>query len=92
MDDFGVKYIGKEHIMHLIKTLKEHYEVEEEWGGHRYLGITLDWDYKNCKLHLFVPKYVEHALAQFNHHQHTIATYRATVQCAKPEPAACYSD
>jgi hypothetical protein len=26
--DFGIKYIGKEHIMHLIKTLKEHYEVE----------------------------------------------------------------
>ena len=33
MDDFGVKYIGKEHIMHLINALKEHYEVEEDWEG-----------------------------------------------------------
>jgi hypothetical protein len=33
VDDFGVKYIGKEHAMHLIKILKEHYEVEEDWEG-----------------------------------------------------------
>jgi hypothetical protein len=30
VDDFGVKYIGKEHAMHLIKMLKEHYEVKED--------------------------------------------------------------
>jgi hypothetical protein len=42
VDDFGIKYIGKEHIMHLIKVLKEHYEVEEDWEGKQYLGITLD--------------------------------------------------
>jgi hypothetical protein len=29
----GVKYIGKEHIMHLIRVLKEHYEAEEDWEG-----------------------------------------------------------
>ena len=83
VDNFGVKYIGKEHVMHLINTLKEHYEVEEDWEGQRYLGITLDWDYKN------------HALAQFNHpipdqaqhqpHQHAIPTYGATVQYEKPK-------
>ena len=33
VDNFGVKYIGKEHIMHLIKVLKEHYKVEEDWEG-----------------------------------------------------------
>ena len=42
MDDFGVKYIGKEHAIHLINNLKEHYEVEEDWEGWQYLGITLD--------------------------------------------------
>ena len=47
VDDFGVKYIGKEHVMHLIKSLKEHYEVEEDWERQQYLGITLDYDYKN---------------------------------------------
>jgi hypothetical protein len=95
VDNFGVKYIGKEHLMHLIRVLKEHYEVEEDWEGTQYLGITMDWDYKNHQVHLFMPKYVEHALARFDHpvppkpqhqpHQHPIPTYRATVQYAKLE-------
>jgi hypothetical protein len=95
VDNFGIKYTGKEHVMHLIKTLKEYYEVEEDWEGLRYLGITLDWDYKNHKVHLSMPEYVERALVRFNHptpgkpqhqpHQHAIPTYGATVQYAKPE-------
>jgi hypothetical protein len=52
--------------MHLIKVLKEHYEVEENWEGKQYLGITLDWDYKNHEVHLSMPEYVECTLAQFN--------------------------
>jgi hypothetical protein len=95
MDKFCIKYIGKEQVMHLIKTLKELYEVEEDWEGWRYLGITLDWDHKNCEVHLSMPEYVERALARFNHptpdkpqhqpHQHNIPTYGATVHYAKPE-------
>ena len=42
VDNFGVKYIGKEHAMHLIKTLKEHYEVKEDWEERRDIGITMD--------------------------------------------------
>jgi hypothetical protein len=33
VDDFGIKYIGKEHIQHLINTLKENYDIEEDWDG-----------------------------------------------------------
>jgi len=55
VDDFGVKYIGKEHVHHLIQILKEHYEVEEDWGGTRYVGISLDWDYKQHQVHLSMP-------------------------------------
>lgn len=28
VDDFGIKYIGRENAEHLIKTLKDFYEVE----------------------------------------------------------------
>jgi hypothetical protein len=59
VDDFGVKYIEKEHVLHLIKVLKEHYEVEEDWGSTRYIGITLDWDYNHHEVHLSMPEYVE---------------------------------
>ena len=30
VDDFGVKYVGKEHADHLIKLLREHYVVEDD--------------------------------------------------------------
>jgi hypothetical protein len=46
VDNFGVKYIGKKHAQYLINTLKQDYKIKEDWDGHRYLGITLDWDYK----------------------------------------------
>jgi hypothetical protein len=58
VDGFGVKYIGKERVLHLIKVLKvrEHYKVEEDWGGTRYIGITLDWDNKHHEVHLSMPE------------------------------------
>jgi hypothetical protein len=31
VNDFGVKYIGKDNVQHLINTLKQDYEIEEDW-------------------------------------------------------------
>ena len=31
VDDFGVKYVGKEHAEHLLNTLKQHYKIESNW-------------------------------------------------------------
>ncbi len=53
--------------MNLIRVLKEHYEVEDDWEGYQYPGITMDWDYKNPGVHLSMPKYVEPTLAQSGH-------------------------
>ncbi len=36
VDDFGVKYVGKEHVDHLIKCIKEKYELNEDWSGDLY--------------------------------------------------------
>ena len=33
VDDFGVKYVGKEHAEHLVNTIKEHYKVTTDWEG-----------------------------------------------------------
>jgi hypothetical protein len=67
VDDFGVKYIGKEHAQHLKNALKEHYKLTCNWTGKRYIGITLDWDYNKCHVHLSMPNYVQKALKQFQH-------------------------
>ena len=44
VDDFGVKYVGKEHAGHLVSVLEQHYTVAKDWSGKWYDGITLDWD------------------------------------------------
>ena len=67
VDDFGVKYVGKEHAEHLLTDLQEHYKVTTDWIGNRYIGIHMHWDYQNHKVHLFMPGYVKKALTIFHH-------------------------
>ena len=67
VDDFGVKYVGKEHTEHLLKVLQENYKVTSDWTGNRYIGIHMHWDYDNHKVHLFMPGYVKKALTIFRH-------------------------
>ena len=31
VDDFGVEHVGEKHAKHLIATLKENYNVAEDW-------------------------------------------------------------
>ena len=38
VDDFDVKYIGKEHAKHLISVLGKHYNMKEDWKGELYCG------------------------------------------------------
>ena len=39
VDNFGIKYIGKEHADHLISALEEDYTLEVDWEGKLYAGI-----------------------------------------------------
>ena len=68
VNDFGVKYIGKEHADHLIQCLRNHYqEVKIDWAGKRFCGIHLNWDYTNRTCNLSMPGYVEQVLHKFQH-------------------------
>ncbi|KAL7482246.1 hypothetical protein ACHAW6_007925 [Cyclotella cf. meneghiniana] len=67
VDNFGIKYVGKEHPQHLLTVLQEQYKVATDWTGSRYIGITLAWDYPKCRVHLSMPGYVNKALRQFQH-------------------------
>ena len=35
VDDFGVKYVGRQHAEHLIVTLKEDYTISQDWASTR---------------------------------------------------------
>eukprot|EP00804_Cyclotella_cryptica_P023928 CCRYP_010044-RA/>CCRYP_010044-RA protein AED:0.06 eAED:0.07 QI:0/0/0/1/1/1/3/0/1072 len=67
VDDFGVKYVGKIHAEHLINTLKGHYDISTDWEGRRYIGLTLQWDYRNRTVRLSMPGYCEKAGQRFHH-------------------------
>ena len=82
VDDFGVKYVGEEHALHLKDTLEQNYKVTTDWTGNRYIGITLDWDYKRRQVHLSMPGYVAKALKQFQHTT-TKKDQAAPYPCAK---------
>ena len=46
VDDFGVKYLGKEHALHVKSALETKYKVTTEWEGKLYIGIAPKWYYE----------------------------------------------
>ena len=68
VDDFGVKYVGKEHADHLIKTLEGHYvKILVDWEGKLYCGITLEWNYIKSFLDISMPGYIDELRARYQH-------------------------
>ena len=67
VNDFGVKYRGRKHALHLAAALKQHYEVTMDWTGSLYIGISLQWNYKNCTVSLSMPNYIQKTLQRFSH-------------------------
>ena len=67
VDDFGMKYVGEEHAKHLLRTLNKEYKTSSEWEGKRYIGLTLEWDYKRRQVDLSMPTYIPRALTKYQH-------------------------
>jgi hypothetical protein len=49
VDDFGVKYVGREHAEHLMECIKKNYTISSDWKGSAYCGLTLDWETKTAQ-------------------------------------------
>ena len=64
---FGVKYVGEQHVDHLMTVLSSHYTIFNDWNNSPYLGLDLDWDYEKRKIHLSILSYVQDALTRFHH-------------------------
>ena len=68
VDDFGIKYVGKEHAMHLYESLKRHYDrVTTDWKGELYAGINLEWNYEKRWVKARMKGYVRKLRQRFNH-------------------------
>ena len=63
-----MKYVGEEHIKHLLDILLANYEgVHEDWGGTKIFSITLKWDYIQRTYELSMSGYIEAILNRFHH-------------------------
>jgi hypothetical protein len=87
-----MKYVGQEHAKHLLQVLNMHYKCLQDWDSKKYLGMDLEWDYEQRKVHMSMLEYVPEALMWFQHkapstpqHQpyHVKPTYGATCQYAE---------
>jgi hypothetical protein len=92
VDDFGVKYVGKDNAQHLVDALATLYQVATGWAGELYCGLTIQWNSPERRVNISMPGYIEAALHKFQHpsptraedapHDWTKPTYGATLQYA----------
>jgi hypothetical protein len=67
VDDFTIKYVGKQHTDHLRNALLQSYELTTDWEANVYSGMSLKWDYKNRTCEISMPGYVSNVLNKFQH-------------------------
>jgi hypothetical protein len=67
VDSFGVKYVGKEHVDHLIKCIKMKYKLTKDWVGDLHCGIKLNWVYTARTLDISMPGYITKLLQKYKH-------------------------
>jgi hypothetical protein len=92
VDDFVVKYVGKQHSDHLRNALLKTYELITDWESMVYSGMILKWDYKIRTCDISMPGYISNVLSKFQHHapnhpQHTPSRYVTPACGAKTQYA-----
>ncbi len=68
VDDFAVKYVGKENADHLLAILQKNYEaISIDWSAGLFIGIAINRDYKTRTARLSMPKYIPALLERQQH-------------------------
>jgi hypothetical protein len=90
VDDFAIKVLSEDDENHIINALKQDYIITVDRDATKYIGLTIEWDYQNGKVHIHMPGYLDKAMTRFNHkpplkiqnspHRHIDITYGARMQ------------
>jgi hypothetical protein len=70
VDNFGIKFVNKNNVDHLISSIKKMYTLTEDWTGNLYCGITLVWDYVRRTVDISMPRYIKQKLQEYEHIRH----------------------
>jgi hypothetical protein len=49
VDNFAVKYTNEQDAELLIRMLEQGYDITIDLKETKYIGLTLEWDFKNNK-------------------------------------------
>jgi hypothetical protein len=95
VDDFGIKYTSNEDATHLLNAIGQNYKYSVDRTGNNYLGLVLNWNYKDKWIENSMPTYIAKALHKFQHtpptkpqdppHDHTEPVYGQKVQLANKD-------
>ena len=55
VNDFGVKYFGRDTADHLVQALKKIYTISLDWNGSLYWGLNIIWDYDKSICDIYMP-------------------------------------
>ena len=94
VDDFGVKYFNNEDAEHLVRALKDAYEITIDRSGTKFCGMNISWNYERGYVDVNMPQYVQKMLDKLQHpppkrpqhapHQWIIKQYGAHSQQTPP--------
>jgi hypothetical protein len=92
VDDFFIKYVGKDNAHHLHNALLHNYGIITDLGGTVYSGMTLKWDYHKRTCDISMPGYITNVLNKFQHDapkypQHTPSKCVTSIYGAKTQYA-----
>jgi hypothetical protein len=92
VDDFTVKYVGKQHAEDLRNALLQTYELTTYCTATVYSRMTLKWDYNDRTRDISMPGYVSNILSKIQndapkHPQHTPSRYVTPVYGSKTQYA-----
>jgi hypothetical protein len=67
VDDFAIKVMSAEDEDHLINVLRKDYIITVDREATKYIGLTIEWDYDDGKVHIHMPGYLDKAMTRFKH-------------------------
>jgi hypothetical protein len=92
VDDFAIKIMSEKDADHLINALKKDFTITVDREATKYIGLNIEWDYENSKLHIYMPGYLAKMMTRFKHetptkiqnspHHHVKVKYGAKQQYA----------
>jgi hypothetical protein len=67
VDDFAIKIMSENNAYHIINALKKYFTITVDKDAAKYIGLTIEWDYENEKVHMSMPGYLAKVMIRFKH-------------------------